>query len=152
MRQKWTIFAMAALMVVSMTACSSGSNRTADESWPNTYAVQPNGETSNYSGNGGGDGTIGGNGAYRSNGGTDNGSGTNGSTASNNGTGMNNGNGILGDIGDGIGDVGDGIGNVLNDAGDAITGNDTSRYQDMVRNGRVHDTDGYLMDGENSHS
>ena len=63
MRQKWTIFAMAALMVVSMTACGSGSNRTADESWPNTYAVQPNGETGNYSGNGGGDGTIGGNGA-----------------------------------------------------------------------------------------
>ncbi len=35
---------------------------------------------------------------------------------------------------------------------DVLTGRDDSRYQDMLRNGRVHDTDGYLMDGENSRS
>jgi len=32
------------------------------------------------------------------------------------------------------------------------TGDNTEdRYREMVENGRVHDTDGYLLDGENRH-
>ena len=66
MRQKWTIFALAALLTIGMTGCGSGSNRTVDESRPSTYAVQPDGETGNYDGgSNGGNGTIGGNGANR---------------------------------------------------------------------------------------
>ena len=165
MRQKWTIFALAALLTIGMTGCGSGSNRTVDESRPSTYAVQPDGETGNYDGgSNGGNGTIGGNGAnrddgnsavdgYGGTGGTNNGTGNGSGNAT---TDNNNGNGILGDIGDGVDDamdsVGNGIGDVMNGVGDTLTGdNDNSRYQDMLRNGRVHDSDGYLMDGENSH-
>ena len=183
MRQKWTIFAMAALLAVGLTGCGSANNRTVDEPWPGTYAVQPDGETGDYdynTGTGGGNGTIGGNGAqrgggdsavdgYGGTGGTNSdkstGAGDNGGNGNNNGTGNNgangdnagnNGNGILGDVGDGIDDamdsVGNGIGDVMNGVGDTLTGNDDdNRYQDMVNNGRVHDSDGYLLDGENRH-
>lgn len=133
MQQKWAIFVMSALLMLGLTACGSNSNRTVDE--PRSYAVQPDGRTGSYDYYG--DGTVGGDGTYRSNG-------------------ANSGN-ALNDMGNGIGnamnDVGNGIGNAMDDVGDALTGrNDGTRYQDMVRNGRVHDTDGYLLDGENSHS
>ena len=112
MRQKWTIFALAALLTIGMTGCGSGSNRTVDESRPSTYAVQPDGETGNYDG-----GTIGGNGAnrddgnsavdgYGGTGGTNNGTGNGSGNAT---TGNNNGNGILGDIGDGVDDAMDSV-------------------------------------------
>ncbi|MBE6990688.1 MAG: hypothetical protein E7426_08125 [Ruminococcaceae bacterium] len=28
---------------------------------------------------------------------------------------------------------------------------DSDRYHDMLENGRIHDSDGYLLDGENRH-
>jgi len=100
-----------------------GSNSNRTVDEPGYYALQPDGRTGTYDSYS--DGTIGGNGAYRDNNGT----------------------------GNALNDVGNGIGNAMEDVGDALTGrNDGSRYRDMVRNGRVHDTDGYLLDGENSHS
>ena len=53
-------------------------------------------------------------------------------------------------IGEGIDDIRDSVGNAVDD----ITGNDSSSggvsYDQMLRNGRVHDRDGNLKDGENS--
>ena len=134
MQQKWVIFALTALLTVGLTGCGSG-----------------NGETGSYNTDGR-DAVAGGNGAQRDKGDSavDGYGGTGGTNNDANGN-----SGILGDIGDGINDVGRGIGEAFNDAGDALTGNDgtdgADRYQDMLENGRVHDSDGYLLDGENRH-
>ena len=47
-------------------------------------------------------------------------------------------------------DILDGMEDAVDDAGDMLRG-DTDRYWEMVENGRVHDSDGYLWDGENRH-
>ena len=44
----------------------------------------------------------------------------------------------------------DTVENAVDDAGDMLRG-DTDRYREMVENGRVHDSDGNLWDGENRH-
>ena len=44
----------------------------------------------------------------------------------------------------------DGVQDAVDDAGDMLTG-DADRYREMLENGRVHDSDGYLWDGENRH-
>ena len=53
--------------------------------------------------------------------------------------------------GNGVTD-GDGLGRAADGTGDDYAGRDESRYREMLRNGYVHDTDGYLLDGENSRS
>lgn len=90
----------------------------------------------------------------------------NGSSADNNGT---NGNGsgtgsLAGDAGDAVTDGIDDVTDGIDDVGDALTGGDSQNgtanktrntaggvsYGQMLRNGRVHDRDGDLTDGENS--
>jgi len=50
----------------------------------------------------------------------------------------------------------DGVTGAVEDAGNALTGNGTNdttggvTYEEMLRNGRVHDRDGDLTDGENA--
>ena len=51
------------------------------------------------------------------------------------------------DLGEDLEDTWD---DVKENAEDLLTG-DRDRYQDMLENGRVHDSDGYLLDGENRH-
>ena len=46
--------------------------------------------------------------------------------------------------------VEDTVENAVDDAGDMLRG-DNNRYREMVENGRVHDSDGNLWDGENRH-
>ena len=81
--------------------------------------------------------------------------------------------GIIGGVEDAVDDVGDAVGDLIggnngssnggmngggaNDApvGNNATGNATganaTSFQQMISNARVHDTDGVLTDGENSH-
>ncbi len=47
-------------------------------------------------------------------------------------------------------DIGRGLDNAVDDVEDTLTG-DSRRYQEMLENGRVHDSDGFLLDGENRH-
>ena len=55
-----------------------------------------------------------------------------------------------------IDDTLDGISDAVDDVGDAVTGNDMHEitggvsYEQMLRNGRIHDRDGNLKDGENA--
>ena len=76
--------------------------------------------------------------------------GTDGSYNNGNQNGDGRGRGIMGELGDGIDDAMDDAGDAVRDAGDALTG-DSRRYQEMLENGRVHDSDGFLLDGENRH-
>lgn len=57
------------------------------------------------------------------------------------------GDGILDDLEDGIDDLGDDLKDGVEDLEDSGTS-----YDQMVRNGSVHDTDGVLTDGENAHT
>ena len=47
-------------------------------------------------------------------------------------------------------DIGRGLDDAVDDVEDTLTG-DSRRYQEMLENGRVHDSDGFLLDGENRH-
>ena len=58
-----------------------------------------------------------------------------------------NGDGILGDLEDGMNDLGDDLKDGVQDLENKATS-----YDQMVRNGSVHDTDGDLTDGENAHT
>ena len=113
MGKNLTALALAALLVLGLSGCSSGNNVTTDRSY---------GTRSTY----GTDDTYG---TY------DNG--TNGYGYNDSGRSR----GVTGDIGNGIDNAMDGL-------NDTLTG-DSRRYQEMLENGRVHDTDGYLLDGEN---
>ena len=138
MGRKITAWALAALLVVGLSGCSSGNNVTTDRSY---------GTGDTY-----GNGTYG-NGTYGSgtygNGSYGNGSYNNGTNRGTTRNGTDN-DGLLGDIGNGIGNAMDDAGNAIRNAGNALTG-DRTRYEEMLENGRVHDTDGYLLDGENRH-
>ena len=126
MGRKMTALALAALLVAGLSGCSSGSNVTTDRSYGTrgTYGsgTYNNGTYGSGSYNNGTGGTYG-SGSYRS-----------------------GGNGLDGDIGNAMDDAG----NTVRNAGDALTG-DRARYEQMLENGFVHDTDGYLLDGENRH-
>ena len=122
MGKKMTAFALAALLVLGLSGCGSNSNRT-------NNTDRSNGTRSTY--------------------GTD-GSYNNGSHDNGNQNGDGRGRGIMGELGDGIDDAMDDAGDAVRDAGDALTG-DSRRYQEMLENGRVNDSDGFLLDGENRH-
>jgi len=145
MGKKMAAFALAALLTLGLSGCGSGNNVTTDRSYGTRGTYGTNDSYNN--------GTNGNNGMMGNNGSMDNGSarsnGSNG-TGSMNGTGGSNGRGIMGDIGNGIDNTMDDIGDAIRDAGDTLSG-DSRRYQQMLENGRVHDTDGYLLDGENRH-
>lgn len=69
-----------------------------------------------------------------------------------------NGDGILDDLDNGMDDLGNDLENGMNDLGNDLEQgmdnleNSATSYDQMVRNGKVHDTDGILTDGENAHS
>ena len=154
MGKKMTALALAALLVLGLSGCGSGNNVTTDRSY-GSRGTYDNGNSYN-NGTNGNNGAMGNNGSY-SNGNNGNGSiggGSNGNGSynggSDRGTTRNGNGGLMGDIGDGIDDAMDDAGDAIRNAGDALTG-DRTRYEEMLANGRVHDTDGYLLDGENRH-
>ncbi len=104
MSKKLTAAALAALMMLGMTGCSSGNNMARDSS---RYFGTENYNTENYGTENYGTGEY--------------------------GTGEYGGSGIF------------------RSRGNSAAGDDDSRYRDMLENGRVHDSDGYLLDGENRH-
>ena len=142
MGKKMTAFALAALLVLGLSGCGSGNNATTDRSYGSrgTYGNGTNGSYSNGTNGSYGNGTNGsyGNGTY--NNGTNRGTTWNGTDSD----------GLMDDIGDGIGGAMEDAGDAIRNAGNTLTGNRT-RYEQMLENGRVHDTDGYLLDGENRH-
>ena len=154
MGKKMAAFALAALLTLGLSGCGSGNNVTTDRSYGTRGTYGTNDSYNN--GTNGNNGMMGNNGNYsngsaRNNGnnGTGSTNGTGGTNGQNN-TGDNNGRGIMGDIGNGIDNTMDDIGDAFRDAGNTLSG-DSRRYQEMLENGRVHDTDGYLLDGENRH-
>lgn len=132
MGKKMSALALAALLTLGLTACGSGNNGTNDTD--RSYGTRGTYGTNDAYNNGtnGNNGMMGNNGTY------------------DNGSGRNNGRGLMNDIGNGIGDAMDDAGDAIRDAGDALSG-DSRRYQEMLENGRVHDSDGFLLDGENRH-
>lgn len=156
MGKKTTAFALAALLMLGLTGCGSGNNVTTDRSY-GTRGTYDNGVSDAYNnGTNGNNGMMGnngsmGNGAGRSNGTLGNGGmNGNGGTNSNGGNTGSTGRSVMDNIGNGIGNTMGDLGEAIEDAGDTLTG-DNNRYQEMLENGRVHDTDGYLLDGENRH-
>lgn len=164
MRQKIAALALAAVMALGLSGCASGNNAERDYS-----TTGPNEEIT------GADSNI-----NRSTGGSTNGTtnsvtnGTNGAminganggmTNGTNGTNNTNGTaGTRGNLGDGdnngiaggtdrdrndtpLADAGDELFDMLDGDDDGALGRS---YEDMLANGRVHDSDGYLLDGENA--
>lgn len=153
-------------LVMSLAACGC-----TDKNAPNSGTTQ-NGGSSGTTQNGGNSGNHGssitgqpgmngsGNGMTGNNGNAMNGGGMN------NGT---NGGGIIGGMEDAVDNVGDAVDDLIGGnnggmnnsgvnnapAGNHTTGNNTganaTSFQQMISNARVHDTDGVLTDGENSH-
>lgn len=162
MRDKIIALAMCALLAVSLFACGNNQKPGNDSDVLGDEQHQSNG-TGNSSTNGTTSGTNNG-----STGGTTNGS-TNGTTNGNNGTGGTN-----GSSSNGTGSTGGTNGSSTDQN---ITGNNakqsdvmgnsalrgstinpangnvdrTATWEQMLENGRVHDRDGFLFDGENSH-
>ena len=68
------------------------------------------------------------------------------------------GDGVMDDLEDGMNDLGNDLENGMNDLGNDLKDgmndleNSGASYDQMVRNGSVHDTDGILTDGENAHT
>lgn len=148
-----TLLLAAALLMFSLTACGcsakdSGSNDSAvvggetagttnDSASPNTGTS--NGETGAGTGNSSGSAA----------GGESNGGSTSGTQ-----NGTENGNSLVDDaqnaVNEGINDVQDALDGSSNTAKNSSAGGVS--FRQMMRNGRVHDTDGDLTDGENSRS
>lgn len=135
MKRSLTLLLASLLLVLSLTACG-GDDKQQDTANQNGSAVT-NSDNAN------------GNGAADNNGTNGNGSGT-GSLAQDAGDAVTDG---IDDVADGIDDVGDAL---TGDNGQNGTANKTRNttggvsYGQMLRNGRVHDRDGDLTDGENS--
>ena len=148
-----TLLLTAALLVFSLTACgcSGKDSSTADSAVTDTQTgtaqdnTSPNTGTSNGE-SGAGTGTA------------DTGSGLNGGSGSgDNSSAADNGqNTVGGAVDDAVDGVRDAVKSGARNAEDLLNG--VSRrtggtgFRQMVRNGRVHDTDGDLTDGENSRS
>ena len=126
MGKKMTAFALAALLVLGLSGCGSSNNVTTDR-----YGGSRSTYGSGNAYNGGANGSYG-----------------SGQSGSANGGDRNR--GIMGNIGDGIDNAMDDAGDAIRNAGDALTGS-RDRYREMLENGRVHDSDGYLLDDENRH-
>ena len=143
-----TLLLTTALLLFSLTACGcsakdSGSNGSAvvggETAGTTEDSTSPNTGTSNgESGAGTGGGSSNGSGGSQ-----------NGSTNGNGTTVSNAGDTLLDDaqnaVNDGLNDAKDALDNATAKAGG-------TSFRQMMRNGRVHDTDGDLTDGENSRS
>lgn len=148
MRDKIIALAMCALLAVSLFACGNNQKPGNDSDVLGDEQHQSNG-TGNSSTNGTTSGTNNG-----STGGTTNGS-TNGTTNGNNGTGGTNGSSTDQNITGNNAKQSDVMGNsalrgsTINPANGNV--DRTATWEQMLENGRVHDRDGFLFDGENSH-
>lgn len=143
MGKKATAFALAALLVLGLSGCGSNRSSNTDSSTGTRSTYGTNDAYNN--------GVNGNNGILGNDGSFENGSERNNSNNSNNnGSSNGRGRGLMNDIGDGIGNAMDDAGDAIRDAGDAMSG-DSRRFQEMLENGRVHDSDGFLFDGENRH-
>lgn len=148
MRDKIIALAMCALLAVSLFACGNNQKPGNDSDVLGDEQHQSNG-TGNSSTNGTTGGTNNG-----STGGTTNGS-TNGTTNGNNGTGGTNGSSTDQNITGNNAKQSDVMGNsalrgsTINPANGNV--DRTATWEQMLENGRVHDRDGFLFDGENSH-
>ena len=147
---KFRTFLLALLLTLSLTACGGGGKQTNDENNGVT-----SGETgSDSSGNNTSDSAMGGSSDMDSDNG---GKGTAGSDNNNRTSGSSDANGgtVAGDI-DGKGDslLDPSSGANSQDGGNAVPqshgGWNPASFDQMVRNGKVHDKDGILTDFENS--
>ncbi len=147
---KFRTFLLALLLTLSLTACGGGGKQTNDENNGVT-----SGETgSDSSGNNTSDSAMGGSSDMDSDNG---GKGTAGSDNNNRTSGSSDANGgtVAGDI-DGKGDslLDPSSGANSQDGGNAVPqshgGWKSASFDQMVRNGKVHDKDGILTDFENS--
>ena len=145
MMKHLTLLLTAALLVFNLTACGcsakdSGSTTTGQETTGTTEdSASPNTGTSNGEAGAGTGSTSGGSQNGSSGASGEAGSNT-GGTANSDGTGS-----LLEDAGDALKDG-------ANDVKDALDGSSKAggvSFRQMVRNARVHDTDGILTDGEN---
>lgn len=138
MKRSLTLLVASLLLVFSLTACGGNDKQQDNNANQNGSAVT----------------------------GSDNAADNNDNAANN---GENNANGnqddsLMDDVGDAITDGANDVKDGIDDVGDAITGDNTNTgtanrtrgttggatYEQMLRNARVHDRDGYLKDGENS--
>ena len=150
------IFAMAAAMVLSLAACGNRDNKnqgTTNNGGQNSGMTNGSGTNNSGTNNNMGSGSSG----------TANNSGLTGNNSSGSGSGSINNNGTANNssnsgrsVGSDLGRAADGVGDAVEDlwddgrrAVDDLTHN-TSSFQLMLDNARVHDTDGVLTDGENS--
>ena len=147
-----TLLLTAALLVFNLTACGcsakdSGSTTTGQETTGTTEdSTSPNTGTSNGE-SGAGTGSTSGSNSGGSQNGSSSASGEAGSNTG--GTANSDGTGSL------LEDAGDALKDGANDVKDALDGSSKAggvSFRQMVRNARVHDTDGDLTDGENSRS
>ena len=152
MKSTITLLAASLLLVFTLTACGGGGTQTGANDQNNTGVTGGTNQDVNGGGltdpNGGLTGGAG-DGQNNSTAGNPQ-NGTNGTAGAQNNTGntgSGKGNGSLaGDAKDALDDVG----NALTDGGDAVRQSFRgSGFDQMVRNARVHDQDGDLMDGEN---
>ena len=153
MRDKIIALAMCGLLAMTLFACgenrgtSNDSDTLGDE---NSYTSgTTNGGTNSGTTNGSSSGSTNGSGSSNGSmsGGSNGGSGS--MSGGSNGGGANN--GTNGNNADQSNVMGDSAlrSNTINPAnGNADR---TATWEQMLQNGRVHDTDGYLFDGENSH-
>ena len=136
MKQRIGVFLLSALLVLSLSACGETGGAVGNNDIPgDEYATPDNGNDTNE--NNATDNDRSGSDTRRRavdpNGGT-NGTGANGSPIPGNNPGADN--SIVG----------------RNGTDEGLFGTNGTSYEQMVRNGLVHDTDGDLTDGENSHS
>ena len=170
--KKAALIAAALAMTLSLAACGNRDNNTHDNQTSGTTenGTTNNGTTTNGTNNGGTtngttNGTTGSNdsigGSTGTGTGTDAGLGSTG-TGSNAGTGTGTGVGSSTGTGSARSSVGNDLRRAADDVGDAVTGlmddgrsavarnTNTTSFQRMLNNARVHDVDGVLTDGENS--
>ena len=139
MRDKIIALAMCGLLAVTLFACGEKRGASNDSDTLGDEQHQSSGTNNGSSTNGNNNGTTNGN-----NNGTTNGS-SNGST---NGSSSNGTNGNNADQSDVMGDSAL-HSNTINPANGSA--DRTASWEQMLRNGRVQDKDGFLFDGENSH-
>ena len=130
MRDKIIALAMCGLLAVTLFACGEKRGASNDSDTLGDEQHQSSGTNNGSSTNGNNNGT------------------TNGNNGTTNGSSSNGTNGNNADQSDVMGDSAI-HGNTLNPANGSA--DRTATWEQMLQNGRVHDRDGFLFDGENSH-
>ena len=148
------VLVLALLSVAALTSCGCEASNQADQGGQNSTPNESTGNSSNGSANSGSGSHSGsGSGSGSANNGNSSGSANNGSSSSgSNGSDSLMDDMIIGgqDIVDGVDDAIDDITGNGSDSGSAGNGSSSvspglSTYEDMIRNGRVRDNDGFLQ-------